>query len=135
LAPGIESSSASLSWPQGNEFLDSYIKLQASWFLSHRLSHDGPDLGQFLEDIPDSSLHGLRWIDYRKSLTGDTMDEGPGILLYVDVLGLPGLRMVIDGASFRSLKADHFDDFNPPAFLRVRSSIPPISSLRLQVLT
>jgi hypothetical protein len=104
------------------------------WSLSDRLSHDGPDLVRLLEDVPDSSLHGLGGLDYRKYLMAD-MTDGPGLHSGARVLGLPGLKRVIDEALFRSVKSRRFDDFNPEAFFRVRSSIPPISSLLLQVIT
>jgi hypothetical protein len=98
------------------------------------LSHDGPDLVQFLEDIPVRSLHGLGGLDYRKSLSAEIMVNGTGLFAGPEVLGFSGLNRVIDDASLRSLKADHFEDFNPEAFLRVRSSIPAISRLLLRVL-
>jgi hypothetical protein len=91
-------------------------------------------LGQFLEHVPDSSLHELRWLDYHKFLMAEIMDAGPGLLSSASLLGLPGLRRVIYEALFRSIKFHHVDNFNPEAFLVVRSSIPAIPKLLLQVL-
>jgi hypothetical protein len=105
--------------------VDSYIKLWLLCLLSHRLSHDGPDLGQFFEDVPDSSLHGLGGLDYHKLLIAEIMACGPGLFGTGNVLGLSGLKRVIDDASFRRLKSAHVNDFNLEAFLRVRSSISP----------
>jgi hypothetical protein len=121
--PGIHSSSASLAWPHGSEFADSYIQFRYFLTLALRLSHHDPYLVQLLEDAPPSSFHGLGGHDYHQSLIADIMASGLGLFSCADVLGLPGLRRVIDKASFRTI--------NPEAFLRVCASIPPISSLLL----
>jgi hypothetical protein len=109
--------------------VDSYIKFWLCWSLSLGLSHDDQYLVQFLEDAPVSTLHGLGGLDYRKSLTCEIMAHGPGIFADAHVLGLPGNNRVIGEALFQCLESDHFDNFNPEAFLRVRSSIPAISRL------
>jgi hypothetical protein len=115
--------------------VDSYLKFWVFVSLSQWLSHDGRNLVQFLEEVPPSSLHsGLGRLDYRKSLTADIMANGSGLFPDQDILQLSGPDRVVHDVSFRSLESAHFKDFNPYAFLRVRCSIPPISSLLLQVL-
>jgi hypothetical protein len=124
LAPGIYSSAPSLSWPHGSEFVDSSITFSLFELLSLSLSHDGQYLVQFLKDAPDSSLHGLGGLDYRKSLMANIMTEGPGLFSYAVVVSLSGLERVIGDTSFRSLESDHIEEFNPEVFLWVCSSKP-----------
>jgi hypothetical protein len=79
-------------------------------------------------------LHGLGELDYRKFLTADITVDGPALFSDIDVLGLSGYSRVIDQVSLRCVKSDPFDDFNPRAFLQVRSSIFAISNVLLQFL-
>ena len=73
LAPSIVSSSASLSWPHGTEFVDSYLKLGISVLPSFWLSHDDSRLSRLSNDILFSILRSVADIDDRKSLIGDRM--------------------------------------------------------------
>jgi hypothetical protein len=114
--------------------VDSYLQLYQLLSTSHWLSHNGTALIRFWGDIPVSSLYELGGLDYRKFLTVDLMANGTGLFTNVLVVGLHGRNRVIDDASFRCLQSDNFDNFNPEAFLQVRSSIPSFSSLLLQAL-
>jgi hypothetical protein len=115
--------------------VDSYIRYRLFRLLSRQLSHDELGLVRFLEDVPDRSLHGLGGLDYRQSLIADIMVSDPGLSGTRNVLGLSGLSRVFREAVFRTIKPDHFDNFSSDVFLRVRSSVPPISNILLQILT
>ena len=70
LAPGIASSSESLSWPHRTEFVDSYLKLRK---FALPLSHGDSRFSRFFDNILSSILQSLTGIDYRKSLIADRM--------------------------------------------------------------
>jgi len=106
LAPGIASFSASLSWPHGTEFFDSYLKLETFVTLPFCLSHDDPDFCQFFEDVPFDILQQLADVDYHKSLIANrTWWEfrnwsGAAVL---------GTAKISPHIVFKCIRADKFD--------------------------
>jgi hypothetical protein len=118
LASGVQSSSTSLSWPQGSEFVDSWFKLKGFYSVSALLSHDV--VFKSSEEALVRSLRGLRGLDYRKSLVGEIMIYGQGQFPATYVAGSSGLVRIIDVSWFGALRSNHFAEFKPAAFLRVR---------------
>ena len=120
LGPGIVSSSDSLSWPQGTEFVDSYLKLRSFFGLSIFLSYDSLEFCRFIEDVPLDTLRQLTELDYRKALVADRM--GFEIFGSDDclVLGIPGIAKILSHTVFECIRADKFDDLGPASFLSVR---------------
>jgi hypothetical protein len=120
LAPGIRSSSALLSWPQGSEFVDSHLQLFSFWSTSCWFSYNGPHAAERWEEIPVSSWRGLGGVDYRKCLTANIILDRTGLFGSVGILGWPVIQKVVEEALFRSLKSKYFKKFKPEPFLRVR---------------
>ena len=119
LGPGVVSSSDSLSWPQGTEFVDSVFKLVSFSSLSWWLSYDGPDFCQFIRDVPLDTLQQLTELDYRKALVADRMNFeifGSDCL----VSGVPGIGKALSHTVFECIRDDKFDDLGPASFLSVR---------------
>ena len=120
LGPGVVSSSDSLSWPQGTEFIDSYFKLVSFSNLSWRLSHDNLGFCQFIGDVPLDTLRQLMELDYHKALITDGMYFelfGPH---YRWVSGVPGIGKALSHTVFECIRDDKFDDLVPAEFRSVR---------------
>jgi len=118
LGPSIVSSSDSLSWPQGTEFVDSYLKLSAFCDLSTLLSHDDPGFCRFIGDVPLDTLRRLIELDYRKALIADrTIFELPVLYTHYGILGI---LKVLSHTVFECIHADEFDGLVPATFLSVR---------------
>ena len=120
LGPGVVSSSDSLSWPQGTEFIDSFFKLASLSSLSWWLSHDNSDFCQFIGDVPLDTLRQLTELDYRKALVADRMNFEIFGLGYRLVSGVPGIVKALSHTIFECIRADKFDDLGPAEFLSVR---------------
>jgi len=120
LGPGVVSSSDSLSWPQGTEFIDSYLKLVSFSSLSTLLSHDGPDFCRFIGDVPLDTLRQLTELDYRKVLVADRMHFEIFGSDYCWVSGVPGIAKILSHTVFECIRDDKFDDLGPASFLSVR---------------
>ena len=120
LGPGVVSSSDSLSWPQGTEFIDSYFKLVSFSSLSMLLSHDDPDFYQFIEDVPLDTLRQLTELDYRKALVAGRMYFEIFGSDYCWVSGVPGIGKALSHTVFECIRPDKFDDLGPAEFLSVR---------------
>ena len=120
LGPSIGSSSDSLSWPQGTEFVDSYLKFSSFCNLSMFLSHDNLEFCRFIGDVPLNTLRRLTELDYRKALVEDRMHLeffGSDPCL---VLGIPGIVKALSHTIFECIRADEFDDLVLAEFLSVR---------------
>ena len=120
LGPSVVSSSDSLSWPQGTEFVDSYLKLSSFCDLSALLSHDNREFCRFIGDVPLDTLRQLTKLDYRKALVEDKMHLeffGSDPCL---VLGIPGIGKALSHTIFECIRADEFDDLVLAEFLSVR---------------
>ncbi|KAF5357155.1 hypothetical protein D9756_006433 [Leucocoprinus leucothites] len=117
LSPGMASSSASLSWPHGSEFVDSWIKARTFLGVSYLLSHDHPSFRTFLGGFSSSSLRKFEELDYRKCLLGSIMRFGIGISPDTTVIGLDraGLSIINGGSEFTQLK--DYTHFEPDTFL------------------
>jgi len=120
LGPGVVSSSDSLSWPQGTEFVDSYLKLSAFCDLSTLLSHDDPGFCRFIGDVPLDTLRQLTELDYRKALVADMMYFELFGSDHCWVSGVPGIAKILSHTVFECIRADAFDDLEPAEFLSVR---------------
>ena len=120
LGPGVVSSSDSLSWPQGTEFIDSYLKLVSFSNLLGWLSHDNPDFCRFIGDVPLDTLRQLTELDYRKALVADRMHFEIFGSDYCWVSGVPGIVKALSHTIFECIRADKFDDLGPAEFLSVR---------------
>ncbi|KXN83051.1 hypothetical protein AN958_01873 [Leucoagaricus sp. SymC.cos] len=119
LAPNVPNSSISLSYPQGNEFIDSFIKFWVFTQTTVDLSHNGQPLLDFLERIPSSSLQMLADLDYRKYLLAEITVTGLGLWEGHSILGTRGLDRVTPSALFSSLPSTRFEAFDCDAFLRM----------------
>ena len=120
LGPSIVSSSDSLSWPQGTEFVDSYLKLSAFCDLSTLLSHDDPGFCRFIGDVPLDTLRRLIELDCHKALVADRMHFKIFGSDYCWVSGVPGIVKALSHTTFECIRADKFDDLGPASFLSVR---------------
>ena len=120
LGPGIVSSSDSLSWPQGTEFVDSYLKLRSFFGLSIFLSYDSLGFYQFIEDVPLDTLRQLTELDYRKALVANRMHFEFFGLNHRWVSGVPGIGKALSHTMFECIRDDKFDDLVPAEFLSVR---------------
>ena len=121
MASGIVSSSDSLSWPQGTEFVDSFLKLVSFFSLSMWLSHDAPDFHRSIGDIPLHTLRRLAELDYRKSLVMDRMYLELSGLAFWPVVDIPGIAKSLSCIVFQCIRTNEFDALVPAAFLSVRS--------------
>ncbi|KAJ3562074.1 hypothetical protein NP233_g9800 [Leucocoprinus birnbaumii] len=131
LAPNVHSSSISLSWPQGTEFVDSFLKIQSFCGVSIRLSHDHPEFKQLLQIIPLVSLKKLADLDYRKYLLADIMlCESPGGLNPAMVVGYVGAARVLPHTAFGCLRGESFDAFNSTAFLEMVDKLKEAGIIR-----
>jgi len=117
-APGIISSSTTLSWPHGTEFADSFLKLTTFSHLSFWLSSDHPDFC-FFEDVPFATLQRLADVDYRKFLITDRMMWEFSGSSDVFVFGIPATAQALPHTVFKCIRVEHFDELVPAAFLRV----------------
>jgi len=120
LGPGIVSSSDSLSWPQGTEFVDSYLKLRSFFGLSIFLSYDSLGFYQFIEDVPLDTLRQLTEPDYRKTLVADKMYFKLLGSDYCLVWGIPGIAKRLSHTAFECIRAEKFDDLVLAEFFSVR---------------
>ena len=120
LAPGIASFSASLSWPHGTEFFDSYLKLETFVTLSFCLSHDDPDFCRFFEDVPFDILEQLTDVDYHKSLIANRIWWEFRSWSGAAVFGVLGTAKISPHTVFKCIRADKFDALVSTAFLWVR---------------
>ena len=120
LGPSVVSSSDSLSWPQGTEFVDSYLKLSSFCDLSALLSHDNREFCRFIGDVPLDTLRQLTELDYRKALMADRMHLEIFGSRYCRVSGIPGIAKMLFHTVFQSIHTNKFDDLVPAAFLSVR---------------
>ncbi|KAF5356894.1 hypothetical protein D9756_006425 [Leucocoprinus leucothites] len=132
LAPssGMASSSASLSWPHGSEFVDSWLKPRTFLDISVALHHDYPRLGIFLEVLPSSSLQKLAELDYRKYLLSHIMLNGIGVFSISDCIGLPfaGVSRTYESSRFTQLQKDV--DFAPDIFLAMVEKLGRLRVIR-----
>ena len=122
LGPGIVSSSDSLSWSQGTEFVDSYLKLRSFSSLSKMLSHDDQYFCQFIGDVPLNTLRRLTELDYRKALVAAIAARthfkfGSD---YRRVLCVPGIAKILPHTVFQCIPAEKFDDLVLAEFPYVR---------------
>ncbi|KAF5356867.1 hypothetical protein D9756_006441 [Leucocoprinus leucothites] len=106
LRPGIASSSTTLSWPQGSEYVDSWAKALVLLNISSSLSYGQPGFRIFLEGLLASSLQKLTELDYRKYMLGSIMLYGTGVF------------RTIEGSQFNQIK--DYADFDPEALERTR---------------
>ena len=120
LGPGAVTSSDSLFWPQGTEFVDSFFKLVSLSNLSWWLSHDNPDFYRFIEDVPLDTLRQLTELDYRKALVAGRMYFEIFGSDYCWVSGVPGIGKALSHTVFECIRPDKFDDLGPAEFLSVR---------------
>ena len=120
LGPGVVSSSDSLSWPQGTEFIDSYFKLVSFSSLSWWLSHDSPDFCRFIGDVPLDTLRQLTELDYHKALVADRMHFEFFGSRYCWVSGVPGIAKILSHTVFECIRAENFDDLVLAEFFSVR---------------
>ena len=120
LGPGIVSSSDSLSWPQGTEFVDSYLKLRSFFGLSIFLSYDSLGFYQFIEDVPLDTLRQLTEPDHRKALVADRMYFELLDSDYCLVWGVRGIAKRLPHTVFECIRAKTFDDMIPAEFFSVR---------------
>ena len=123
LEPGIISSSTTLSWRHGTEFVDSYLKLAGFVFLSFRLSCDHVDLCRFLEDVPFAILQQLADIDCRQSLIAHRMwwelSDSSDDLVF-DISATPQtLPQTLSHTIFERIRPESFDKLVPAEFLLV----------------
>ena len=119
LEPGIISSSTTLSWRHGTEFVDSYLKLAGFVFLSFRLSCDHVDLCRFLEDVPFAILQQLADIDCRQSLIAHRMwwelsDSSDDL-----VFDISATAQTLSHTIFERIRPESFDKLDPAEFLLV----------------
>ena len=119
LGPGVVSSSDSLSWPQGTEFVDSYLKLSSFCNLSTLLSHDNPEFCRFIGNAPLDVLRRLTELYYRKALMADRMHVEIFGLNYRWVSSIPGIAKILSYTVFECIRVERFDDLTPPEFLSV----------------
>ena len=117
MGSGVVSSSDSLSWPQGTEFVDSYLKFSSFCNLSMRLSHDDLDFCRFIGDIPLDTLRQLTELDYRKALVEDRMHLEFFGSDFCSVLGIPGNMKALSHTIFECIRAEKFDDLVLAEFL------------------
>ncbi|KAJ3562076.1 hypothetical protein NP233_g9802 [Leucocoprinus birnbaumii] len=123
LGPNMPNSSTTLSWPQGSEFADSFLKFRIFLSLSYWLSHDGSELKKIIRNVPSSSIQQLSTLDYRKSLIGNHMNHrmwaAPGVLLGVHVLELYGTSGLLPHTMYSALDSQYFSRFDPMVFLKM----------------
>jgi len=120
LGPGNVSSSDSLSWPQGTEFVDSYLKLRSFFGLSIFLFYDSLGFYQFIKDVPLNTLRQLTELDYRKDLVAARMYFELLGSDYCSVWGVPGIAKRLPHTAFECIRAEKFDDLVPAQFFSVR---------------
>ena len=127
MAPSIVSSSASLSWPHGTEFVDSYLTLGIFALPSFWLSHDDSRFSRLSDDILFSILRSLADIDCRKSLIGDRMlwelnGSSNGIVFGISATSQTLSHTVFEGIDpneFDGIDPNEFDGLVPAAFISV----------------
>ena len=120
LGPGVVSSSDSLSWPQGTEFIDSYFKLVSFSNLSGWLSHGNLGFCQFIGDVSLDTLRQLTELDNRKALVASMMYFELFGSDHCWVSGVPGIAKILSHTVFECIRAENFDDLEPAEFLSVR---------------
>ena len=120
LAPGVVISSSLLSWPQGTEFVDSFLRLFSFYWVSRRLSHDNWRFCQHIGDIPLGTLRQLATIDYRKSLAVERIVRDLYVEVKHSIFDTPGIVKASSHTIFRCIRTDKFHN-RVPAFLSVRS--------------
>jgi hypothetical protein len=87
------------------------------------LCHDGFEmLVRFMEDASPGSLYRLGELDYRKFLLASLTSWGYDLFEDIPICGSYGAQRVIDIALFQCIASDAFTDFDPEAFLKVRSA-------------
>ncbi|KAF5357164.1 hypothetical protein D9756_006438 [Leucocoprinus leucothites] len=130
LKPGMASSSSSLSWPRGSEYVDSYLKMFAFFSISLSLSHDSPWLRTFLEVVPSRSLQKLAELDYRKCLLGYIMLNGIGVFSKSCLIGLSkaGISIINEGSELIQLK--DYNKFDPEIFLAMVERLERVGIIR-----
>jgi len=120
LAPSIVSSSASLSWPRGTEFVDSCLKLGNFDLPSFWLSHDDSRFCRFFDDILFNILQSLADLDYRKSLIADrTLWELSGSSNGI-VFGISATSQTLSHTISERIHFNEFDVLVVVAFILVR---------------
>lgn len=119
LAPNFHSSSTSLAWSQGNEYIDSFIKTWVFTQTSVDLSHNGQPLVEFLEQVSQPLLRKLADLDYRKYLLAELEVTGQGYWQGHSILGTRGDVRIIPGTMLSCLGPSKFKTFNSIAFLKV----------------
>ena len=91
LAPGVISSSSLLSWPQGTEFVDSFLRLFSFYWVLRRLSHDNWRFCHHIGDVPLGTLRQLATIDYCKSLAVERIVRDLYVEVKHSILDTPGI--------------------------------------------
>ncbi|KAF5360973.1 hypothetical protein D9756_004482 [Leucocoprinus leucothites] len=132
LRPGMASSSASLSWPQGSEFVDSYIKIRTFLDISFLLSYNHSMFHTLMEDLPPSSLQKLAQLDHHKPLLALIMVEGIGVFSgpCVFCLGRAGVTRANEFTIFSRL--EDYTEFDPDTFLAVCLSTNSVRGYQLK---
>ncbi|KAF5356945.1 hypothetical protein D9756_006375 [Leucocoprinus leucothites] len=105
LAPGIASSSTLLSWPQGSEFVDSFLTLDAMYHFSVN-----SNFRWYFALFSDLSIRA-RELDRRKSLIAERMTHGLGS--YVNSLEH---NQVMEGTVYKCISPEMYDDFHLAEF-------------------
>ncbi|KAJ3564593.1 hypothetical protein NP233_g8190 [Leucocoprinus birnbaumii] len=116
-----DNSSSLLAWPQGSEFVDSFLKLWAFSFHSFRLVPDHPYFYQLFETVSSSLLRKLAQVDYRKGLISRVMVNGLGLWTGASVAGCfrAGVCRYTEGSEFKCINKDNYDRFSSSAFYRM----------------
>ena len=117
LAPGIISSSASLSWPHGTEFVDSYLKLATFSLLS--LGCVDPDVWSTFEDVPLAILQRLADLDYPRSLIAMRKLLEIGNSSSRDLFGISATVRTLSHTIFDCIGTENFDKLVPAKILQV----------------
>ncbi|KAJ3564600.1 hypothetical protein NP233_g8195 [Leucocoprinus birnbaumii] len=116
-----DNSSSLLTWPQGSEFVDSFLKLWTFSSNSSYLFPDNPYFYQLLETVSSSLLRKLAQVDYRKRLISTVMVNGLGLWTGASVAGCfrAGVCRYTEGSEFKCINKDNYDRFNSSTFYRM----------------
>jgi len=120
LAQGTVSSSSLLAWPQGTEFVDSFLGLLSFYWISRRLSHDNWRFCQHIGDIPLGILRQLAELDYRMSLVVKRSIKDFYNHLEHSIFGIPGIVKTLPHTLFACICTDKSNDLVPATILSVR---------------
>ncbi|KAJ3560572.1 hypothetical protein NP233_g10750 [Leucocoprinus birnbaumii] len=130
LTSTVPNSSMTLSWPQGLEYIDSFIKSWVFTQASVDLSHNSRPLFDFLEAAPPSLSKQLKDLDYRKYLIAELEVTGEGYWNGHCILGTRGRVRIIPGTMLGALTPDEYGTFDSAVFMKVVKKLEKLGVIR-----